>query len=207
MNISDLYSLFKKHPIICTDSRETVKNSLFIALNGENFNGNQFANEAIKKGCAFAIIDDKKYKTCEKTILVNNTLAILQSLATYHRDQLNIPVIGITGTNGKTTSKELIKHVLSTQFSTYATKENLNNHIGVPLSILRITREHKIAIIEMGANHPKEIEKLCAISKPTHGIISNVGLAHLKGFRNLEGVVKTKMNYMNISKKQKDIYL
>ena len=192
MKIKELYSIFKKNPVICTDSREITKGSIFISLKGENFDGNKYALEAIKKGCSYAIIDDKKHKRNTKTILVDDCLKTLQELATYHRKKLNLPIIGITGTNGKTTSKELIYNVLKSKLKTYATKGNLNNHIGVPLSILEIKQNHDIAIIEMGANHQNEIYLLCKIAQPNYGIITNIGSAHLEGFKNLAGVIKTK---------------
>ncbi len=201
MTITNLYSLFKKHPFICTDSRESIQGSFFFALKGDKFNGNQYALEAIQNGCSYAIIDEETYNTHQNIILVDDVLATLQELAAYHRKQLNIPVLGITGTNGKTTSKELINSVLNSEKNCYATKKNLNNHIGVPLSILEINKNHEIAIIEMGANHKKEIEFLCNIANPTHGIITNIGSAHLEGFGNLQGVIDTKKElYQFISK-------
>jgi len=192
MTITNLYSLFKKHPFICTDSRKSIKGSVFFALKGDNFNGNQYALEAIQDGCSYAIIDEETYNTHQNIILVDDVLATLQELAAYHRKQLNIPVLGITGTNGKTTSKELIKSVLNSEKNCYATKGNLNNHIGVPLSILEVKEAHDIAIIEMGANHQKEIEFLCNIANPTHGVITNIGSAHLEGFGSPEGIIDTK---------------
>jgi len=192
MKILKLYSIFNENPLICTDSRKTISNSIFFALQGEYFNGNKYALSAIKNGCSYAIIDEEDYHKNSNTILVKNVLETLQELATYHRKQLNIPIIGITGTNGKTTSKELINNILSAELTTYATQGNLNNHIGVPLSILGITKNTEIGIIEMGANHPNEIEFLCSIAQPTHAAITNIGLAHLEGFDNLEGVVNTK---------------
>ena len=192
MNILKLYSIFNENPLICTDSRKTILNSIFFALQGEHFNGNEYALKAIENGCSYAIIDDKEYHKHSNTILVKNVLETLQELATYHRKQLNIPIIGITGTNGKTTSKELINNILSTELTTYATQGNLNNHIGVPLSILGITKNTEIGIIEMGANHQHEIEFLCSIAQPTHAAITNIGLAHLEGFDNLEGVINAK---------------
>jgi UDP-N-acetylmuramoyl-tripeptide--D-alanyl-D-alanine ligase len=161
-------------------------------LRGENFNGNKYALKAIQDGCSYAIVDEKEYDIHQNTILVNNALKTLQDLATYHRNQLNIPLIGITGSNGKTTSKELINAILSSELSCYATKGNLNNHIGVPLSVLEINKKHKIAIIEMGANHQKEIEFLCNIAQPTFGVITNIGSAHLEGFGSLQCVIDTK---------------
>ena len=192
MDIKEIYALFQQHSTICTDSRKILNGAMFISLKGENFNGNKYALKAIQDGCSYAIIDEKEYDTHQNTILVNNALKTLQDLATYHRSQLNIPIIGITGTNGKTTSKELINAVLSSELSCYATKGNLNNHIGVPLSVLEINKKHTIAIIEMGANHQKEIEFLCNIAQPTYGVITNIGSAHLEGFGNLQAVIDTK---------------
>jgi len=192
MDIKEIYALFQQHSTICTDSRKIWNGAMFISLKGENFNGNKYALKAIQDGCSYAIIDEKEYDTHQNTILVNNALKTLQDLATYHRSQLNIPIIGITGTNGKTTSKELINAVLSSELSCYATKGNLNNHIGVPLSVLEINKKHTIAIIEMGANHQKEIEFLCNIAQPTYGVITNIGSAHLEGFGNLQAVIDTK---------------
>ena len=188
MTIEQLYEVYRKHPVICTDTRKISKSCLFFALKGDHFNGNEFASQAIEDGAAFAIIDEEKYAVNEHFILVSEVLETLQDLARYHRKQLGIPVIGITGSNGKTTTKELIRSVLSQQFKTFATEGNLNNHIGVPLSILSIDDACEIAIIEMGANHQKEIEFLCGIAQPTHGLITNVGKAHLEGFGGIEGV-------------------
>ena len=192
MDIKEIYKLFKHHPTICTDSRRNTKGSIFFSLKGESFNGNKYALKAIQNGCSYAVVDEEKYNVHQNTILVHNALKTLQKLATYHRNQLNIPLIGITGTNGKTTSKELINAVLSSQLNCYATKGNLNNHIGVPLSVLEINKEHKIAIIEMGANHQKEIEFLCNIAQPNYGIITNIGSAHLEGFGGIQGVIDAK---------------
>ena len=203
MNIKNLYSIFKEHSTICTDSRKIKEKSIFIALKGENFNGNEYALKAINDGCSYAIIDEQDFNTHQNSILVKDVLTTLQELAKYHREQLSIPIIGITGTNGKTTSKELISAVLNSDKNCYATKGNLNNHIGVPLSILEINNDHEIAIIEMGANHQKEIKFLCSIAQPTHGAITNIGSAHLEGFGDLEGVINTKkelyqfINYTN----------
>jgi UDP-N-acetylmuramoyl-tripeptide--D-alanyl-D-alanine ligase len=188
MTIEQLYEVYRKHPIICTDTRKIGKSCLFFALKGDHFNGNEFAQQAIENGAAYAIIDEEKYAVNERFILVSDVLETLQDLARYHRKQLSIPVIGITGSNGKTTTKELIRSVLSQQFRTFATEGNLNNHIGVPLSILSINDACEIAIIEMGANHQKEIEFLCGIAQPTQGLITNVGKAHLEGFGGIEGV-------------------
>jgi len=203
MKIKEIYALFQQHSTICTDSRKITNSAMFISLKGENFNGNRYALKAIQDGCSYAIVDEKEYDIHQNTILVNNALKTLQDLATYHRNQLSIPIIGITGTNGKTTSKELIKEVLNTQLNTYATKGNLNNHIGVPLSILEINTQHEIAIIEMGANHQKEIEFLCNIAQPTHGAITNIGSAHLEGFGNIQGVINTKDELFQFINKNK----
>jgi UDP-N-acetylmuramoyl-tripeptide--D-alanyl-D-alanine ligase len=188
MVTEQLYELFLQHPVISTDTRKIAKDSLFFALKGDKFDANSFAKQAIEAGAAYAIIDNAQYRVSEQYILVDDVLTKLQDLARYHRKQLQIPVIGLTGTNGKTTTKELIKAVLSQHFNTYATEGNLNNHIGVPLSVLSITATHQMAVIEMGANHQKEIEMLCTISQPTHGLITNVGKAHLEGFGGAEGV-------------------
>ena len=192
MKISDLYKIFNNHPNVTTDTRNIKENSIFFALKGDNFNGNKFARKAIKDGCHYAIIDQAEFQLNKKYILVDDVLKCLQNLATYHRDQIMIPVIGITGTNGKTTSKELIYSCLSTELNTLATDGNFNNHIGVPLTLLRANKKHDIAIIEMGANHENEIKYLCEIAKPNYGIITNIGKAHLEGFKNIEGVKKTK---------------
>lgn len=192
MTTEELYKIYQKHPVISTDTRRIRQDSLFFCLKGDNFNGNEFADEAIDKGAAYAIVDEEKYRKSEKHILVNNSLSALQELAIHHRKQLIIPVIGITGTNGKTTTKELINAVLSRKYRTVATAGNLNNHIGTPLSILNITHNTDIAIIEMGANHPGEIAELCEISKPDFGIITNIGIAHTEGFGSFENIIATK---------------
>tara|TARA_B100001250_G_scaffold56707_3_gene43860 strand:- start:7091 stop:8347 length:1257 start_codon:yes stop_codon:yes gene_type:complete len=201
MEISEIYKIYKKTPRISTDTRNIQKNSIFFALKGERFNGNKFAKKAIDNGCIFAIIDEKEHCTDDRFILVDNALETLQKLAKYHRNKLSIPIIGITGSNGKTTSKELIHSVLESEINCYSTKGNLNNHIGVPLSILEINNKHRIAIIEMGANHEKEIQFLCSIAKPTHGTITNIGTAHLEGFRNLQGVTNAKNELYQFIKK------
>lgn len=187
-----LYSIFKQHPIICTDTRNIVSNSLFFALKGDNFNGNAFAEKALEAGATYAIVDQEPIKKDERYILVDDVLTTLQKLARHHRNQLQIPFIGITGSNGKTTTKELVHAVLSQHYKTHATKGNLNNHIGVPLTILSIPDNAEMAIIEMGANHQKEIALLSSIADPDYGIISNVGKAHLEGFGGFEGVKKGK---------------
>jgi UDP-N-acetylmuramoyl-tripeptide--D-alanyl-D-alanine ligase len=197
--IEKLYAHFTAHPFVCTDTRAVKKGSVFFALKGGNFNGNQFAEQALYSGCSLAVIDQPEYmpagqanKKDERYFLVEDVLTTLQELANYHRKQLNIPVIAITGSNGKTTSKELINAVLSQKYRVLATSGNLNNHIGVPLTLLSITADHEIAIIEMGANHQGEIELLCNIADPDFGIITNIGKAHLEGFGGIEGVKKGK---------------
>ncbi|MDO3628403.1 UDP-N-acetylmuramoyl-tripeptide--D-alanyl-D-alanine ligase [Mucilaginibacter sp. BT774] len=192
MTAADLYNIYKEHPLISTDTRKIIPGSLFFALKGDKFDANTFAEQAIAAGAAYAIIDNPQYQKGDQYVLVDDVLSALQDLARYHRRQLTIPVIGLTGTNGKTTTKELINAVLSQHFNTYATQGNLNNHIGVPLTILSINASHEAAVIEMGANHQKEIELLCTISQPSHGLITNVGKAHLEGFGGVEGVKKGK---------------
>ncbi|WP_431293456.1 UDP-N-acetylmuramoyl-tripeptide--D-alanyl-D-alanine ligase [Pedobacter sp. P26] len=187
-----LYDYYLENPVISTDTRNITPGCIFFALKGDLFNANEFAAQAIEKGAAFAVIDEEKYADSDKCLLVKDVLSTLQDLARHHRKQLNIPVIGLTGSNGKTTSKELVNAVLAERYKTFATFGNLNNHIGVPLSILSITDDVQVAVIEMGANHQKEIELLCTIAQPTHGIITNVGMAHLDGFGGFEGVKKGK---------------
>ncbi len=187
-NIEKLYDIYLNHPTICTDTRAIQQDCLFFALKGDKFDANTFALRALEAGAANAIVDDATVATDDRCILVDDVLSTLQALARHHRSQLNIPVIGLTGSNGKTTTKELINAVLSTKYKTYATKGNLNNHIGVPLTLLAIGKEVEIAIVEMGANHKKEIEFLCSIAQPTHGLITNIGHAHLEGFGGFEGV-------------------
>lgn len=201
MQTEQLYQLYLKHPIISTDTRKIAGGSLFFALKGDKFDANKFAQQAIEAGAAYAIIDNPAYQLNEKYILVDDALTALQDLARFHRSQLNIPVIGLTGTNGKTTTKELINAVLSQHFKTQFTQGNLNNHIGVPLTILTINSTHEIAVIEMGANHQKEIGFLCTIAQPTHGLITNVGKAHLEGFGGFEGVKKGKGELYDYLKK------
>ena len=191
MEIAELYKCFMECGKVPTDSRNCPEGSMFIALKGETFNGNAFAAQALKQGCRYAVIDESEYAG-EGTILVDNCLQALQQLANYHRRQLKTPVIGITGTNGKTTTKELISTVLSRKFNTLYTEGNFNNHIGVPLTLLRLTKEHEMAVVEMGANHPGEIKTLVHIAEPDYGIITNVGKAHLQGFGSFEGVIRTK---------------
>ena len=198
--IEELYKIFIKNPKISIDSREDQSNGIFFALKGENFNGNKFAKNAIEKGAAYAVIDDSSFRENEKYIFVEDVLATLQQLAKYHRDKTKIPLIAITGSNGKTTTKELINVVLSRKYNTIATTGNFNNHIGVPLSILKITDKTEIAIIEIGANHIDEVAELCKIAQPNFGIITNIGKAHLEGFGNIEGVIKAKSKLFDFIK-------
>lgn len=191
-SIKELHKLFLNSNSLSTDSRNCPKGSLFFALTGESFNGNQFAQTAINNGAEFAIVDDTSLIDSPQCIVVDDVLVTLQKLARYHRDQFNIPVIGITGTNGKTTTKELLASVLKENFNTLYTEGNFNNHIGVPLTLLKLNENHEIAIIEMGANHLGEIATLCAIANPSHGLITNVGKAHLEGFGSFENVISTK---------------
>ena len=206
MEIKELYKLFTNSSGVCTDTRQIKQNCLFFCLKGEHFNGNTFAKNAIEEGASYSIIDEKEHQS-ENTILVDNVLETLQKLANHHRKQFNIPFISITGTNGKTTSKELINTVLSQHYKTYCTQGNLNNHIGVPLTLLSIKKDCEIAIIEMGANHIGEINKLCQIAEPNYGIITNIGTAHIEGFGSKEGVMQTKNEMYNfISKNGKLIF-
>jgi UDP-N-acetylmuramoyl-tripeptide--D-alanyl-D-alanine ligase len=192
MKLEELYRIYLANPSIQTDTRKLQKNDLYFALKGPHFNGNSFAQKAIEAGAAYAVIDEQEYAIEGKTILVENVLETLQQLARHHRRQFDIPFLAITGSNGKTTTKELIHAVLSTTFKTYTTEGNLNNHIGIPLTLLKIKKDAEIAVIEMGANHQKEIEAYCLIALPTHGLITNVGKAHLEGFGGEEGVRKGK---------------
>lgn len=192
MNITELYQLYTQTYLVDTDTRKIRKGSLFFALKGDNFNGNEFAAEAIKSGASYAVIDEEKYHMLPNTLMVGNVLETLQKLANFHRKQLALPIISLTGSNGKTTTKELINAVLSKKYVTAATAGNLNNHIGVPLTLLSMTPKTEIGIVEMGANHLKEIEFLCSIAEPNYGLITNFGKAHLEGFGDFEGVIKAK---------------
>ena len=194
MEMKDLYELFLQHPTITTDSRDVPEGSMFFALKGETFDGNAYAKAALEQGAAYAVIDEKEYaeEDNEHLILVEDVLTTLQQLAKYHRVHLGTPIIGITGTNGKTTTKELIATVLKKKYNVLYTQGNFNNHIGVPKTLLQLTTEHDIAVIEMGANHPGEIKTLVEIVLPDFGIITNVGKAHLLGFGSFEGVIRTK---------------
>jgi len=203
-----LYNIFQQHPFICTDSRTCEKGALFFALKGENFDANAFAKNALENGCSYAIIDDAAYATDNRYILVEDVLTTLQELARFHRRHLGTKLLAITGTNGKTTTKELIAAALSEKYNVLYTQGNLNNHIGVPLTLLKLKAEHEIAIIEMGANHPGEIKILAEIACPDYGIITNVGKAHLEGFGSFEGVKKTKAElYEYVLKNGKGIFI
>ncbi len=226
MEIKELYEIYKAHPVVTTDSRNCPEGSIFFALKGETFDGNKFAVSAIEKGCAYAVVDDLEQCTMHNVqpavlslgekctikqsqlIVVKNVLETLQQLARYHREQLGIPVVGITGTNGKTTTKELVAAVLSRKYRVQYTQGNFNNHIGVPLTLLSIKPDCEIAVVEMGANHPGEIKALANIALPTCGLITNVGKAHLEGFGSLEGVINTKKElYDNIVARGGHIFL
>jgi UDP-N-acetylmuramoyl-tripeptide--D-alanyl-D-alanine ligase len=206
--IEKIYTKFIESNKISTDTRRILPNSIFFALKGANFNANKFAKEALEKGASLAIIDEAKYQVNNKYILVNDVLETLQQLATHHRKQLNIPVIALTGSNGKTTTKELINVVLAKKFKITATIGNLNNHIGVPLTLLSMDKNTQIGIVEMGANHPKEIEFLCNITKPDYGYITNFGKAHLEGFGSIAGVIKAKTElYQYLEKNNKIVFI
>lgn len=206
--MEQIYSLFLQHPVVTTDSRNCPKGSLFFALRGDKFDANAFAKSALENGAAYAIIDNPQYAENERYILVEDSLLALQQLAKKHREMLGTTIIGVTGTNGKTTTKELLNAVLKQKFKTHYTKGNLNNHIGVPLTLLQLEKSHEIAIVEMGANHLGEIELLANIVKPDFGLITNVGKAHLEGFGNFEGVKKAKAElYQNIKKSGKKIFI
>lgn len=194
MLIPELYNIYKQHPVITTDSRVCPEGAMFFALKGPIFNGNKYAEEAVRKGCAYAVVDewDEDKAMPEHFILVDDVLIALQKLANHHRKQFKTPVIAITGTNGKTTTKELVAAVLSREFKVLYTQGNYNNHIGVPLTLLSMTKEHEIAVIEIGANHMGEIKQLCEIAEPNFGLITNVGVAHIEGFGSVENVMKTK---------------
>ena len=208
MTIKDLYKLYTAANSICTDTRKLKENDIYFALKGEKFDGNKFAKKALNDGACYCVIDDKELgKTSNKLIVVENVLETLQQLANYHRNQLDYPIIALTGSNGKTTTKELINAVLSSKYNVKATVGNLNNHIGVPLTILSFKANQDFGIIEMGANHQKEIEFLCKIAQPDFGLITNFGKAHLEGFGGLEGVIKGKKElYDYLKEKNKNIF-
>lgn len=205
MRIQQLYDIFTLYPTVTTDTRNCPKDSIFFALKGANFNGNEYAAKAIELGCKYAIVDEVKYADITKNILlVEDCLKALQDLAHYHRKKFTIPVIGITGTNGKTTTKELVTAVLTKEFKVLATLGNLNNHIGVPLTLLKLRKEHEIAVIEMGASHVGEIKALSEIADPTFGIITNIGHAHIEGFGSYENIIKTKSELYDYIRERKD---
>ncbi len=209
MEIAQLYQIFLENPSIETDTRKVKKGDIFFALKGPNFNGNLFAEDALSKGACYAVVDELVHTTNKRIINTEDVLATLQQLAKYHRQQLDIPFIVITGSNGKTTTKELVSAVLSSQYKTYTTIGNLNNHIGVPLTILSIKPDAEMAVIEMGANHQKEIESYCSYTLPTYGIITNCGKAHLEGFGGEEGVKKGKgelFDYLRINNGKAFVY-
>ena len=194
MTISQLHNIFTQHPVVTTDSRVCPDGAMFFALKGPTFNGNNYAELAIEEGCSYAVVDewDESKSRPEHIIMVDDVLTVLQKLANYHRKTFKTPVIAITGTNGKTTTKELVAAVLGKEFKVLYTQGNFNNHIGVPLTLLSMTKEHEIAVIEMGASHPGDIKELCEIAEPNFGLITNVGVAHIEGFGSVENVVKTK---------------
>ena len=206
MDIKELYKLYQQHPCITTDSRDCPEGSIFLALKGESFDGNKFALQALEKGCAYAIIDDKSLSgdPNNRLILVDDCLQTFKDLAREHRRQFDIPVIGITGTNGKTTTKELIAAVLQQKYNGLFTQGNFNNDVGVPKTLFRLTKEHEIAVVEMGASHPGDIKTLVETAEPTCGLITNVGKAHLQGFGSFEGVIKTKCELYDFLRSRKD---
>jgi UDP-N-acetylmuramoyl-tripeptide--D-alanyl-D-alanine ligase len=206
--MQELYSHFLKYPIAVTDTRAILPDSIFFALKGPNFNANEFAEKALESGSKFAVIDEAKYKKDDRFILVEDVLTTLQKLANHHRKQFSIPVLALTGTNGKTTTKELIHAVLSQKFNVLSTKGNLNNHIGVPLTLLNLKKEHDFAVIEMGANKRGDIKELCDIADPDYGMITNIGKAHLEGFGDIESVLQTKTEiYQHIRNKKGKIFI
>ena len=207
MKIDQLYEIFKQYPNITTDSRNVPENSIFFALKGDNFNGNKFAKTALENGAKFAVISDMNYADIQNKILVNDALLTLQELAKFHRNELKTKIFAITGTNGKTTTKELINRVLSEKHKTFSTHGNFNNHIGVPLSLLSISSEIEIAVIEMGANHTGEIDELCNIALPDMGLITNIGNAHLEGFGNIENLIDTKLGLFRAINKKNGKFL
>ena len=208
MTIENLYQHFLQCSNVCTDTRKIEKDCLFFALKGDNFNGNAFANQALESGAKYCVVDEELCTTDDRHIFVKDALETLQHLATYHRNQLKIPIIALTGSNGKTTTKELINAVLSKKYKTTATQGNLNNHIGVPLTLLRMNATTDMGIVEMGANHPNEIKFLCEIANPDYGLITNFGKAHLEGFGSIEGVIKAKSElYDYLMAHQKTIFV
>lgn len=208
MDIKALYEIYQKCDRVETDTRKDLTNCLFFALKGDNFNGNEFAEQAVVSGARCSVVDEKRFEVNDQIILVNNVLNTLQELANYHRKQLKIPVISLTGSNGKTTTKELIHAVLREKFICTATRGNLNNHIGVPLTLLSMTPKTEMAVVEMGANHPGEIDLLCKIAEPDYGFITNFGRVHLEGFGSLEGVIQAKTElYRDLATRDKIVFV
>ena len=203
MDIKELYKLYQQHQCITTDSRDCPEGSIFLALKGESFNGNKFAMQALEKGCSYAIVDEDVAND-PRIIKVDDCLQTFKDLAREHRRQFDIPVIGITGTNGKTTTQELIAAVLSKKFNVLYTQGNFNNDVGVPKTLFRLNKEHEIAVIEMGASHPGDIKTLAETAEPTCGLITNVGRAHLQGFGSFEGVIKTKGELYDFMRSRED---
>ncbi len=208
MRIEDLYDLFRAHPKVVKDTRLDVQDALYFSLRGGNFNGNVYAREALDKGAAYAVIDEEKFRTDPRMILVEDALKALQDLATYHRHRIGVPILALTGSNGKTTTKELIYSVLSQKFKCWATQGNYNNHIGVPLTLLQMDESTEIGVVEMGANNPGEIAALCEIAQPDYGYITNFGRVHLEGFGSLQGVIegKTEM-YRHLAAHDKMVFV
>jgi UDP-N-acetylmuramoyl-tripeptide--D-alanyl-D-alanine ligase len=202
METNQIYRLFSRHPHISIDTRRIIKNSLFFALKGENHDANSYAAEALKNGASYAVVDNPEIAISDRYILVKDVLETLQQLALMHRQRFNIPVLAITGSNGKTTTKELVAAVLSKKYNTLFTQGNLNNHIGLPLTLMQLNGNHQIAVIEMGANHIAEIDTLCRIALPTYGLITNIGRAHLEGFGSFEGVVAAKTELYEFIRQQ-----
>ncbi len=208
MKIKEIYNLYKQTYKVTTDTRSDLRHSVFFALKGENFNGNKYATEALKKGANFAVIDESQFQTDKRIIVVDNVLSTLQELARYHRQQLKIPIIALTGSNGKTTTKELVNAVLSKKLNCVATRGNLNNHIGVPLTLLGMQPGLEIGVVEMGANHPNEIDTLCKIALPDYGYITNFGKVHLEGFGSLQGVIEAKTElYRHLQQYNKKVFV
>ncbi|MGL4599433.1 MAG: UDP-N-acetylmuramoyl-tripeptide--D-alanyl-D-alanine ligase, partial [Bacteroidia bacterium] len=202
-----LYTHFLQHPQVCTDTRNIIADGIFFALKGGNFNGNTFASEALAKGAAYCVVDEAEFANDPRCLLVDDVLTALQNLARHHRRQMKAKIFALTGSNGKTTTKELLARVLAQKFKTHATSGNLNNHIGVPLTLLALHETHEVAVVEMGANHQREIAELCAIAEPDFGLITNVGLAHLEGFGGPEGVLKGKTEMYDALRKNNGLVL
>ena len=202
MKLEELYSIYSAHPVVITDSRDAEQGAVFFALKGEKYDGNAFARQALDKGCAYAVVSDPSLGDDDRFILVEDPLKTLQELAAYHRQQLDIPVLAVTGTNGKTTTKELIVAVLSKKFRVTGTQGNFNNHIGLPLTLLSADKTTEVLVTEMGANHPGEIAFLCDLAAPTHGLVTNIGKAHLEGFGSFENILRTKSELYDYLRKR-----